>query len=115
MTPAEAQRTKLVRVPRFLSAAEVDEVTREIRSLGGKCGTIERSPRGSPTFMGPWSTTYLHTNNQFKERLSSLRSKLKEAGKAVDADHWRMLDDMGEINFRTAFGRGHERATRPIT
>ena len=51
--------------------------------------------------MGPWMTTYLHTNGEFQKRLAPFRAKLLEAVKGVDArERWRLLDD-DDAHFRT--------------
>ena len=116
MLPTEAQRTAVARIPGFLSARECDDVRDVVRGL--KCATIERSagafsrPPGFPTppraggqhvFMGPWTTTYLHTDDQFRQRLGGLRSRLLAAAVAVDGrERWGQLDETADVNFRTA-------------
>ena len=53
--------------------------------------------------MGPWTTTYLHTDDQFRQRLGGLRSRLLAAAVAVDGrERWGQLDETADVNFRTA-------------
>ncbi|KAH8053463.1 hypothetical protein JL720_14670 [Aureococcus anophagefferens] len=101
MLPTEAQRTAVARIPGFLSARECDDVRDVVRGL--KCATIERSAGGQHVFMGPWTTTYLHTDDQFRQRLGGLRSRLLAAAVAVDGrERWGQLDETADVNFRTA-------------
>ena len=101
MAPAEAQRTAVARVPGFLTHAECDELRRVVAGMARTCATIERSSAGRHVFMGPWMTTYLHTNGEFQKRLAPFRAKLLEAVKGVDArERWRLLDD-DDAHFRT--------------
>ena len=53
--------------------------------------------------LGVWKTTYIHTNGLFRERLSGLHSKFREAIFLVDKENWGMLGEIpGErLNFRT--------------
>ena len=102
MAPAEAQRTAVTRVPGFLTHAECDELRRVVAGMARACATIERSSAGRHVFMGPWMTTYLHTNGEFQKRLAPFRAKLLEAVKGVDArERWRLLDDDDDTHFRT--------------
>lgn len=103
--PEEAQQLDVVRLPNFLSEAEIASILQaaaDIRRDGAGAVRLQSSPSlpgadgalpswdqgGYETDRGEWSTTYLHTELMFQNRLPELHKKVKEAAVAADRANW---------------------------
>ena len=104
-TPAEAQRLPAVRLPAFLSDAEIQSLCAEIAhaQIEQHVGMLERDVNESPTAFGVWRTSYLHTGGFLRRRMPELHAKLRRAMTAVDAEHWQLLSqkDNARLHLRT--------------
>lgn len=111
MTPAQAQRTAVVRIPGFLSTRETDELASELDRLrtSGRCGVIERDQDGQiSTTNASWRTTYIHTGGQFSAKLPLLRRRIMAAALSADAEHWHQIDNLGEMSVAVRTAEYHE-------
>ena len=104
-TPAEAQRIPAVRLPAFLSNAEIQRLRDEVAhaQIEQQVGMLERDVNESPTAYGVWRTSYLHTGGFLRQRMPELHAKLQHAMKKVDAEHWQLLSQKNDrrLHLRT--------------
>jgi len=91
---ADAQLTRVVRLPKYFSKEEVDRVHALHREVGGQVGTSGRtaSNQAAAYHTGVWEVSYLSTDSHFREKLPELREKLLQAAtQADDAERWGLL------------------------
>ena len=91
---ADAQLTRVVRLPKYFSKEEVDQVHALHRDVGGQVGTSGRtaSNQAAAYHTGVWEVSYLSTDSHFREKLPELREKLLQAAtQADDAERWGLL------------------------
>eukprot|EP01052_Picozoa_sp_SAG31_P031853 SAG31_NODE_3424_length_4291_cov_1.659113_8_plen_157_part_00 len=123
LTPAEAQKLEVVRMPKFLTDSEITqllEVAATIRRDGAGAIRLQSSddatqPDGSlPSWdaqgyesnRGDWTTTYLHTARLFQNRLPDLHKKIVNAAIEADCERWGICNRA----VSAANGLGIERA-----
>jgi len=97
---ADAQKTEVVRVPSFLSAAEVEdlhELHKELQPLLGSAGRTSGN-QAAAYRQGTWETSYLSTDGLFARARPALRQRLLDLAREMDAEHWNVMS----------------RATRPV-
>mmetsp|Transcript_62518 Transcript_62518/g.104048 ORF Transcript_62518/g.104048 Transcript_62518/m.104048 type:complete len:266 (-) Transcript_62518:156-953(-) len=102
---AVAQKTAVVRLPRLLSDAEITQVHALHASVSSVCGKrigdISANIMGSAYRTGAyldnelpepgWQVSYLSTGGHFRTSLPAVREKLIDAAKAVDLQHFGLL------------------------
>ncbi|KAL9189397.1 hypothetical protein ACHAXT_009072 [Thalassiosira profunda] len=94
MDVADAQRTQVVRLEKFLSSEEIDNIHKVARSELASFSEGEK--RGDA-----WNVLYLQHNDVFKRRLPDLRQKLLDAARRVDSDSkWHLFDRVDHVNIR---------------
>ena len=90
----EAQLTRVVRLPKFFSKEEVDQIHALHQDVGSRVGTSGRtaSNQAASYHTGVWEVAYLSTDSHFRDKLPGLREKLVQAATQVDDDeHWGLL------------------------
>jgi len=101
---AEAQRSRVVRLPKLLSDEEIEKVHRLQREHRHELGTAGRtSDNQAAAFRtGAWETSYLSTGGCFGREAPELRQKLIAALTAVsEAQGWRWLRESShKVNVR---------------
>ena len=92
-SPLQAQHTHVVRLPKFLSAAEITSVHDAYERLKPELGTAGRTGANqSAAFrQGKWETSYLSTDGAFERELPALRERLIRAMHEVDAANWQVM------------------------
>jgi hypothetical protein len=97
----EAQRTRVKRIPKFLSNEEVERLEQEIRSSQPSCGQAMRDALGVKMLTHTaWRTTYLHSDDVFSTKMPTLVDKLLTAAAMVDrSEGWGLLT--GAVQPRT--------------
>jgi len=90
---AEAQRTNVVRLPKFLSDQEIDSLHKFHAELKPQLGSAGRTSgnQAAAYRQGKWETAYLSTDGLFAQRMPELRRQLMEAAQRVDSDNWQLL------------------------
>lgn len=89
MGVAEAQATRVVRVPRALSPKQVRQVLEVHGRLRGVCGVSNKKHGGGAQ---NWCTCFLHTDGIFSHALPKLRQKILDVAAAADeAQGWGLL------------------------
>ena len=96
----EAQKTNVVRVPSFLTAAEVDDLHALAEELKPQLGSAGRGSNNQAAAYrnGAWETMYMSTDGHFAKERPALRKRLMDLAREVDAKHWNVMN----------------RATRPV-
>ena len=87
----DAQRTRVVRLPRFLTDDEISHLNAVAALLRDEVGEVQRS---NGLEEGSWRTVFF--NHRLRERVPWLHEKLLHAALAVDADHWGLIDAQRE-------------------
>mmetsp|Transcript_43795 Transcript_43795/g.99010 ORF Transcript_43795/g.99010 Transcript_43795/m.99010 type:complete len:279 (-) Transcript_43795:121-957(-) len=114
-TPAEAQRTQVVQLPNFMAPEEIDELVAAVRRVQEhhRAGKVERGSKGETRVVGVWRTTYLHTDDLFRQTLPALHDRVVRAfWEADEKGGWGVLagKDASRLNLRTVefheYGRG---------
>ena len=96
LVPVEvARRSAVKRIPRFLSDAEIDELTATAAAVEAEIGAVARPTRG-----GGWNTVYL--NAELGRRLPWLRERLFAAASAADEELWGGVLAGKAVNLRCA-------------
>ena len=96
LVPVEvARRSAVKRIPRFLTDAEIDELTATASLVEAEIGAVQRPTRG-----GGWSTVYL--NAELGRRLPWLRERLFAAASDADQQLWGGVLAGKTINLRCA-------------
>ena len=90
-----ARRSAVKRIPRFLTDAEIDELTATAALVEAEVGAVARPTRG-----GGWSTVYL--NAELGRRLPWLRERVFAAASAADQELWGGVLAGKTINLRCA-------------
>jgi len=89
-----AQRTPIVRMPGFVSDAEIEAIHAAADRVRARVGEVARSNsltgNAAP---GSWRTVYL--NHQLAELLPDLRERLVAAACDADSEQWGVLEAMG--------------------
>jgi len=103
-SPSLAQGSSVVHLPGFLSLEELAQLREQVESAqnASTVATVARGVDGLQLDGGTWRTTYLQTNNYFRDNFPSLRQRLRGAIERVDKGEWRVLEgrDPGALNFR---------------
>jgi hypothetical protein len=96
LVPVEvARRSAVKRIPRFLTDAEIDELTATAAVVEAEVGAVARPTRG-----GGWSTVYL--NAELGRRLPWLRDRIFDAASAADDELWGGVLAGKAVNLRCA-------------
>ena len=90
-----ARRSAIKRIPRFLTDAEIDELTATASVVEADVGAVQRPTRG-----GGWSTVYL--NAELGRRLPWLRERVFGAASAADEELWGGILKGKAVNLRCA-------------
>ena len=91
---AEAQLTRVVRLPRLLSDEEIQSVHDLHAAVSSKVGTTGRNEanQSAAYHSGVWEVSYLSTDGWFRQERSALLEKLINAASEVDAEQgWGLL------------------------
>jgi hypothetical protein len=109
LRPDVASRTRPARVEKFLSKEDIEDLERVIEE--GKRNNlpmVERDRLGRRVDFGgdkkgvTWRTTYLHSSNFARDRMSSLLNKVLNTAKEIDRkSEWNVLTNRSVLNFRT--------------
>eukprot|EP00040_Diaphanoeca_grandis_P025604 m.142084 g.142084 ORF g.142084 m.142084 type:complete len:325 (-) comp30231_c3_seq1:234-1208(-) len=95
LTPEQAQRTQIVKIPGFLSIEETNSLVDHLNDIKTHklCGNVTRSGDGEQQLdgLGCWTTTYMHTNHVFQQEFPQLRERIMKLGLAVDAANWQQM------------------------
>ena len=105
-TPAVAQRMPVVQLREFLSPEETRVLNEAVAAIqhSHRCGVIERGPDGERRVPGTWRTTYLHTDNVFRDTMVTTHDKLIDAFYQADkTGGWNLLShrDRSKLHLRT--------------
>ena len=88
-----AQKTRVVHLPKLLSAEEVEQVHtlhQHLKPLVGSAG--RRADNQAAAYRsGAWETDYLSTDGHFARCAPQLREKLLAAALKVDKEHWQLV------------------------
>ena len=101
-TTAEAQLTRVVRLPKLFTAEEVDQIHALHSAVASQVGTSGRtaSNQAASYHTGVWEVAYLSTDSQFRSKLPGLLEKLVKAATEVDAEHWGLLRGRAHVRPR---------------
>ena len=91
---AEAQLTRVVRLPRLLSDEEIQSVHDLHAAVASKVGTTGRDAanQSAAYHSGVWEVSYLSTDGWFRKERPALLEKLIAAASEVDAEQgWGLL------------------------
>lgn len=96
----DAQRSDVVRVPQFLSDAEIASLHSTAEAVAEDVETHDLHRRqGAPE--RTWFTIFI--NHKLKELLPALHARMLQAAKTADDENWHVLDDdRYELNIRCA-------------
>lgn len=97
---AEAQKTNVARIPKFLSNDDIKAIHATALAVGDETTTHDLHRRqGAPE--GTWHTVFL--NHRLGELLPDLHERMMDAAKEADKNNWMLLDDeRHDINLRVA-------------
>jgi len=92
-TDDAAQHTRVVRLPRLFSPADIASVHATYERLKPELGTAGRDAANQSAAYrsGKWETSYLSTEGAFARELPELREKLIRAVREVDEQHWQVM------------------------
>ena len=105
MAMADAQRTQVVRLEKFLSVQDIQLIHRVAKdTLASTSGIIENaltSPsEGVQVHTASWKVLYLQHNDVFQRKLPALRQRILEAIRTVDKCNWSLFDNVDHVNIR---------------
>ena len=105
MEPSLAQRTAVVRFPKFADDDMIAKIHAAASVVRAEKGDVKRSNSLTGSAKeGSWSTVYL--NSQLAQRLPDLRAKLEAAAREADQAQWGVMDALqledGELAMRCA-------------
>jgi hypothetical protein len=95
MPVADAQRTQVVRLEKFLSMEEIQL----IQSVA-KDALIFPSGVGVQVHTDSWKVLYLQNNDVFRRKLPVLRGRILEAIRTVDKCNWSLFDNVEHVHIR---------------
>ncbi len=92
--------SRVVRVPRFLSADDIGAIHRAAhevkRTVGSHVRTLPVDIEGMGRGAGrtpPWTTTYLQSLGLNRRHLAPLMERIESKAVEVDGEHWGVLPD----------------------
>lgn len=105
MAMADAQRTQVVRLDKFLSVQDIQLIHSVAKdTLASSSGIIESaltSPsEGVQVHTDSWKVLYLQHNDVFQRKLPALRQRILEAIRTVDKCNWSLFDNVDHVNIR---------------
>lgn len=96
---SEAQRSRVVRLPRFISEEEIAVIHKVAASHRDICRNVASATSSYRT--GAWDTLYLQANDIFDECLPRLKEKLLDAARQADAAQgWNLLQAAQRVTLR---------------
>ncbi len=97
MDVANAQRTQVVRLEKFLSLEEIEMIhsvaKAKLASNAADSGALE-------AHTDSWKVLYLQSDDTFRQKLPALRQRILDAVRQVDKDNWRLFDNVDHVNIR---------------
>ena len=98
-TLADAQATAVIRIPKFLSTADIDELHQTAADVAANTdnGALDLHRRQGCA-ENTWFTVFL--NHRLKELLPQLHDALFDAARHADGDEWSVLDNRHELAMR---------------
>lgn len=97
MDVANAQRTQVVRLEKFLSLEEIEMIhstaKAKLESNAADSGALE-------AHTDSWKVLYLQSDDLFRQKLPVLRQRILEAVRQVDEDNWCLFDNVDHVNIR---------------
>jgi hypothetical protein len=105
MAMADAQRTDVVRLEKFLSVEDIQLIHSVAKdTLASPSGIIESaltSPsEGVQVHTDSWKVLYLQHNNVFQRKLPLIRQRILQAIQTVDKCNWSLFDNVEHVNIR---------------
>jgi hypothetical protein len=98
MEVANAQRTQVVRLEKFLSSEDIAMIHTVAKS---ELATIRKGTKGAlDVHTDSWKVLYLQSNNVFQRKLPALRQRILDAVREVDRNNWRLFDNVDHVNIR---------------
>ena len=90
----QAQDSKVLVLPGFLSAAETQDLVSTCEKIEAKVGAVGRWGDGG------WQTCYMNTDGAFAKGAPKLHAKLMQRVKELDAREWQLLQGKSDVRMR---------------